>query len=128
MTSINWDNYKGRVATGKIYNGKIRAGQEVMLINRKGHMKRHSLSSLMNFQGLTNNEIDEDVAGSIVSIAGIPEIMIGETVADIENPVALPLIKIRRTDSENDFFCQHILHLQAKREILEFKTDKGKVV
>lgn len=94
VTSINWDNYKGRVATGKIYNGKIRAGQEVMLINREGHLKRHSLSSLMNFQGLTNNEIDEAVAGSIVSIAGIPDIMIGETVADIENPVALPLIKI----------------------------------
>ncbi len=94
ITSINWDNYKGRVATGKIYNGKIRLGQEVMLINREGCMKRYRLSSLMTFQGLAQNELDEAETGSIVSIAGIPDIMIGETVADIENPVALPLIKI----------------------------------
>ena len=94
VTSINWDNYKGRVATGKIYNGKILAGQEVMQINWEGCMKRYRLSSLMTFQGLAQNEIDEAETGSIVSIAGIPDIMIGETVTDIENPVALPLIKI----------------------------------
>jgi GTP-binding protein len=94
VTSIKWDNYRGRVATGKIYNGKIRAGQEVVWINREGIMKKYRLSALMTFQGLAQNEIEEAEAGSIVSIAGIPDIMIGETVADVDNPVALPLIKI----------------------------------
>jgi GTP-binding protein len=94
VTSIKWDNYRGRVAIGRIYNGKIRAGQEVIQINREGAMKKFRLSSLITFVGLAQTEITEAVAGEIVAIAGIPDIMIGETIADINNPVALPLIEI----------------------------------
>ncbi len=94
VTSIKWDNYRGRVAIGRIYNGKIRAGQEVIQINREGAMKKFRLSSLITFVGLAQTEIAEAVAGEIVAIAGIPDIMIGETIADVSNPVALPLIEI----------------------------------
>ncbi|HEX7561101.1 MAG TPA: translational GTPase TypA [Candidatus Humimicrobiaceae bacterium] len=94
VTSIKWDNYRGRVAIGRIYNGKIRAGQEVIQINREGAMKKFRLSSLITFVGLAQTEITEAVAGEIVAIAGIPDIMIGETIADVNNPVALPLIEI----------------------------------
>lgn len=89
VTSINWNNYRGRVATGRIYNGKINAGQEVIKIDRKGQMKKYRLTSLMTFQGLAQTEINEVVTGEIVSIAGIPDIMIGETIADINSPLAL---------------------------------------
>ena len=94
VTSINWDNYRGRIARGRVYNGRIKAGQEVMLINRDGEMKKYKLTSLITFHGLAQIEVKEAEAGEIVAIAGIPEIMIGETIADIENPEALPILQI----------------------------------
>jgi len=94
VTSINWDNFKGRIARGRIYNGKIKAGQEVIQINREGQMKKYRLTSLVTFQGLGQNEVKETEAGEIVAIAGIPEIMIGETIADVNQPQALPLLEI----------------------------------
>jgi len=103
VTSINWDNYKGRVATGRIYNGKIDAGQEVIKINREGQMKKYRLTSLMTFQGLAQTETREVVTGEIVSIAGIPDIMIGETIADINTPIALPLIEIEEPTVKINF-------------------------
>jgi len=103
VTSINWDNYKGRIATGRIYNGKIDAGQEVIRINREGRMNKCHLASLMTFQGLAQTEIREASAGEIVSIAGIPDITIGETIADINTPIALPLIKIEEPTVKINF-------------------------
>ena len=94
VTSINWDNFKGRIARGRMANGTIKAGQEVMHINREGQMKKYRLTSLVTFQGLGQNEVKEAEAGEIVAIAGIPEIMIGETIADVNQPQALPLLEI----------------------------------
>jgi len=94
VTTITGDNFKGRIATGRIYNGVIKAGQDVMHINRKGEMKKCRLMSLMTFCGLGRIEAQEAAAGDIVGIAGIPEVNIGETIADVENPVALPLLDI----------------------------------
>ncbi len=94
VTTITGDNFKGRIATGRIYNGVIKAGQDVMHINRKGEMKKYRLMSLMTFCGLGRMEAQEAQAGDIVGIAGIPGINIGETIADVENPIALPLLDI----------------------------------
>src|SRR4030042_1171254 len=66
VTSITWDNYKGRVAIGRIYNGKIQSGQEVIQINRKGMMKKFRLTSLTTFVGLAQTEIVEAESGEIV--------------------------------------------------------------
>lgn len=103
VTSISWDNYKGRIATGRIYNGKINAGQEVIRVNREGRMDKYRLTSLMTFQGLAQTEVREAVTGEIVSIAGIPDIMIGETIADINTPIALPLIEIEEPTVKINF-------------------------
>lgn len=94
VTSINYDNFKGRIARGRIANGKVQAGQEVMYINREGLMKKYRLTSLVTFEGLEQKEVKEAEAGEIIAIAGIPEIMIGETIADVNQPKALPLLKI----------------------------------
>ena len=88
------DNFKGRIAIGRIYNGAIKKGQEVMHINRDGQMKKFRLSALMVFQGLDKIETDAASAGDVVAVAGIPEITIGETLADPANPAALPTITI----------------------------------
>ena len=94
VTSITPDDFKGRIAIGRIYNGIIKAGQEVMHINRKGEQKKYRLVSLMTFLGLGRIEATEIKAGDIVAIAGIPDVTIGETIADPETPLALPLINI----------------------------------
>ena len=94
VTSINWDNFKGRVARGRIYNGKINAAQEVTRIDRQGQTKTYRLTSLVTFKGLEQIETKEAEAGEIVAVAGIPDIMIGETISEPRNPQALPLLKI----------------------------------
>lgn len=103
VTSVNWDNYKGRIARGRIYNGKMKAGQEVMLINRGGQVKKHHLTGIFTFQGLMQVEVKEAESGEIVAIAGIPDIMIGETIADLDNPQALPLLQIEEPTVKMNF-------------------------
>ena len=94
ITTLASDNYKGRIATGRIYNGKINTSNDVMHINRTGEMKKYHLTSLQSFIGLGKIDIKEASAGDIVSISGIPDITIGETLADVSNPIALPLLDI----------------------------------
>ncbi|MEI6222133.1 MAG: translational GTPase TypA [bacterium] len=96
VTNIGADTFKGRIATGKIANGTIKAGQEIMHINRDGVMKKHRLVSLMTFEGLDRIETKEAFAGDIIAIAGIPEVTIGETIASVENPIALPVLAIEQ--------------------------------
>lgn len=94
ITTITGDNFKGRIATGRIYNGTIKTGQDVMHINREGQMSKVRVMALMTFFGLERIEVKEAVAGDVVAIAGMGDINIGETIADINNPVALPLLTI----------------------------------
>jgi len=94
VTTITGDNFKGRIATARIYNGRIKNGQEVTHINRLGEMKKYNLTALFGFVGLERVEIQEAVAGDIVAFAGIADINIGETVADANESVALPLLDI----------------------------------
>lgn len=107
MTTLGRDDYKGRIAIGRVYNGTVRAGQDIMHINRTGEMKKYRLTSLMTFEGLGRVDATEVPAGDIVAISGIPDITIGETIADVENPVALPVLAIeeptvKMTFSVND--------------------------
>ncbi len=103
ITSIAADNFKGRIAIGKIYNGKIKAGQNIAHLNRSGKIQKYRLVSLMTFSGLEKIEAQEVEAGDIVAIAGIPDITIGETIADTENPIALPLLKIEEPTVKMNF-------------------------
>jgi len=93
-TAITGDNFRGRIAVGRVENGVLRSNQEVAHINEKGEIKKYRLTGLMNFFGLERVEVQEVPAGDIAAIAGISDINIGETIADPENPVALPLLKI----------------------------------
>ncbi len=93
-TTVFGDTFKGRVATGRIANGTIKANQDIVHINRQGAMKKYRLVSLMTFNGLGRVDISEAYAGDIVAVSGIPDITIGETIADPQNPMALPLLSI----------------------------------
>lgn len=107
ITTITGNDFKGRIATGRIYNGVIKTGQDVMHINREGKMTKCRIMALMTFHGLERMEVQEAVAGDVVAIAGISDINIGETIADLNNPIALPLLNIeeptvKMTFSVND--------------------------
>ena len=94
ITNIEYDNYVGQLAVGKLHNGKMRRNQEVMLIKRDGSMVKSKISIIYGYEGLNKVEVEEAYCGEIVSIAGLSNIDIGETVADVNNPIALPLIDI----------------------------------
>lgn len=94
VSAIGKDNYKGRIAIGKIHSGFIKNGQEVAHINREGVITKYKITSLSTFKGLGKIEEEEVQAGDIVSVTGIPNVNIGETIADPLNPIALPLLDI----------------------------------
>src|SRR3990167_8162239 len=93
-TTIVGDNFKGRIATCRIYNGQVKANQEVTHINRVGEMRKVRLTALIGFSGLEKVDIEQAEAGDIVAVAGIADINIGETLADPNEAVALPLLDI----------------------------------
>lgn len=94
VTTLAADAHKGRIAIGRILNGTITAGQEIMHINRDGVQKKVRLTSLMTFEGLGKIDATEAQAGDIVAVTGILDVNIGETIADVNNPIALPVTKI----------------------------------
>jgi GTP-binding protein len=107
VCSIGGDNFKGRIATGRVFNGTLKQGQDIMHINREGVMKKARLTSMMTFEGLVRSEMKEAAAGDIVTIAGIPDITIGETIADVNNPQALPLLDIEEPTIKMTFIVNN---------------------
>lgn len=94
VSAIDYDNYLGRVGTGRIHNGQITTNDTVALIKRSGETVLSKVSKIFSYEGMKRIEIKKAYAGDIVSLAGIEGIDIGETVADRELPQALPAIDI----------------------------------
>jgi GTP-binding protein len=94
VTLMDYNDYLGRIAIGRINRGVLRQGQQVAVISREGVTRQARVEKLFGFQGLKRIEIEEAGAGDIVAVAGIKEINIGETVADPAHPEPLPVLKI----------------------------------
>ncbi len=94
VTSLSYDDYKGRIAIGRLSSGRLSRAQEVMRIDTSGNQFRGKISDVFTHMGLERIEKDFVEAGDIVAITGLPEIFIGETIADPLNPVALPPIRV----------------------------------
>jgi len=94
VTLLDYNEYLGRIAIGRVNRGRIRQGQPVAVIDREGVVKQARIEKLFGFQGLKRIEVEEAAAGDIVAIAGLKEINIGETIADQANPEALPVLTI----------------------------------
>ena len=94
VSNITADTHKGRIAIGRVFAGKLTSGAEIMHINREGVKKKAKITSLMTFEGLGKVESREVDAGDIAAISGIGDVTIGDTVADVVNPVALPILGI----------------------------------
>ncbi|RAR45567.1 translational GTPase TypA [Paenibacillus sp. MDMC362] len=94
VTLMDYNEYLGRIAVGRVNRGVIKQGQPVTVMLRDGSTKNARIEKLFGFQGLKRIEVAEAGAGDIVAIAGIKDINIGETIADPQHPEALPVLKI----------------------------------
>ena len=96
ISTIDYNEFVGRIGVGKVSNGKIRVNQQVVLINHhdKDKLIKTKVSKLYEFSGLKRVEVQEAEVGSIVAISGIPEIHIGDTICDPEKIESIPFQKI----------------------------------
>ena len=96
VTTLGYDEYRGVTAVGRIFAGKMTVGQKLARLTVDGKKLPESARYLYTHEGLTKVEVQQASAGEIVSLAGLEGISIGETLADPENPVALPAIRIEK--------------------------------
>ena len=94
VTTLGYDNYRGLTAVGRLFAGRIAAGQPLARMMLDGSVVPERARYLFVHEGLDQVEVEQAAAGEIVSIAGLEEIAIGETLADPETPIALPVIKV----------------------------------
>ena len=92
--NLGYDNYLGRLAIGRIYDGKINRSDEVIIKTANGEFRKGLINKLFTFEGINRKEVDSASAGDIVMIAGLKDIYIGETICDNEDQEALPAIEI----------------------------------
>ena len=95
VAALDYDNYLGQVAIGRITNGTLRLRDDVALLNRAGEPSTHSLERIFVFHGMERVEAEEARAGDIVAVTGPEGVSIGDTLAGVENPEALPTIDVQ---------------------------------
>jgi GTP-binding protein len=94
VTTLDWSDYVGRIAIGRVQSGTIRKGQSVALMQRDDKIAASKIVSLCVFEDLGRVEVQEVAAGDITAVVGLEGVEIGDTIADPENPVALPRLKV----------------------------------
>ena len=96
ISTIDYNEYVGRIGVGKVDNGEIRVNQEVVMVNHHepDKLRKVKVSKLYEFDGLNKVEVTSASIGSIVAISGITDIHIGDTLCSVDNPVAIPFQKI----------------------------------
>lgn len=134
ITSIDFSNYTGRIAIGRLTRGTLREGMSVSLVKRDGSIIKSKIKELYSFEGLGKARIKEAVAGDICAIAGIEGFEIGDTIADFEAPEALPSIDIDEptmsmlfTINDSPFFGKDGKYVTSRhiRERLEKELEKN---
>ena len=94
VTALAWDTYKGKYAIGRITRGMVNPGDQVVLCKKDGTQAKAKVELVFMSHGVSRFEVPGGVAGDIVQLTGIGDAQIGETIADAENPEALPVIEV----------------------------------
>lgn len=103
VTTLDYNDYVGRIAIGRVVNGIIKSQEQVSLVTREGKIQKGKIVKLFGFKDLGRVEIQEASAGNIVGIAGFSDIQIGETICAVDNPKPLPLINIDEPTLQMNF-------------------------
>ncbi|MGC8559921.1 MAG: translational GTPase TypA [Phycisphaerae bacterium] len=94
VTNIDYNEYVGRIGIGRVFNGYLRRGEKIALMKRNGQQETHSIIELFLFSGLGREKTEHVEAGDICAVVGIDDVDIGDTIASLEHPEALPLIDV----------------------------------
>jgi len=94
ITSLDYSSFLGRIAVGKVARGVIKENQQIALVTADGSIKKMKVKELYVFEGMGKKKVSEVIAGDICAVVGLEEFNIGDTIADIENPEALPVISV----------------------------------
>lgn len=94
VSSLDYDEYIGRIAIGRVERGTIRRDMQAVVCKRDGKLQNVKISSLQNFRGLKRSDIDSATLGEIIAVSGISDITIGETICDKDSPEPIPFIDI----------------------------------
>ncbi len=94
ISAIEYDNYLGKIGTGKITNGTVSQGEEIVLLKRDGERLPYRITKIFQYEGLKKTETKKAYAGDIVSLAGMERVDVGETAACKDDPKPLPIIEI----------------------------------
>ncbi|MFA5840421.1 MAG: translational GTPase TypA [Candidatus Margulisiibacteriota bacterium] len=136
VANLAYDDYVGRIGIGRVSNGILKKGESIVVCKRDGSIQSAKITKLCNFEGLKEVEIEEAICGDIVSVAGITDITIGETVCVAENPLPLPLLVIDEPTLTMEFLVNNspfagkdgkyvtTRHLRARLE-RELETNVG---
>ena len=134
ITSLDYNNYIGRIAIGRVARGVLKANQQIALVSRDGSVSKHKVRNLYEFEGLGRRETEDVQAGDICAVAGIEGFDIGDTLADPEAPEALPTIDIDEptmsmlfTINDSPFFGKEGKYVTSRhiRERLDKELEKN---
>lgn len=134
ITSLDFSSYIGRIAIGRLHRGKLRPNSRIALIKRDGSIKTQSIKEVYVFEGLARKKVDEVSAGDICAIVGLEGFEIGDTIAAVDTPEALPSIAIEEptmsmmfTINNSPFFGKEGKFVTSRhiRERLEKELEKN---
>ena len=94
VASLDWSDYVGRIGVGRVFNGILKSGQKICRIARDGHRHTETIDTLFTYEGLGRKKATEAAAGDIVAVTGMPDVGIGDTLADPDNPIPMPIIPV----------------------------------
>ncbi|MES2765273.1 MAG: translational GTPase TypA [Bacteroidota bacterium] len=94
ITSLDWSDYVGRIAIGRVYRGTMKVGESVALMRPDGKVENQKITKLYVFEGINREEVQEAKAGEIIALSGFENVHIGDTIADVNHPEALPYVVI----------------------------------
>lgn len=94
VSTVDYNDYVGRIAIGKVERGEVESGQEALLCNTKGEERKMKITNLYQFEGLKRETVDKAKLGDIIAVSGVEGINIGETICDVLHPDPLPFVNI----------------------------------
>ena len=117
VANLDSSDYLGRIAIGRIFNGRVKIGDEIAICTPASEARKAKVTKLYSFDGLKRIDIDNAAAGDIVCLAGIPDITIGETVTEVERQMPVPDDRGGRADGVDDFRRQHVADGGPRRAV-----------